>query len=31
LDAARDLAVVDVQAGNDTFCNHQNIEAAAAL
>ena len=30
LDAARDLAVVDVKTGNDTFCNHADIEAAAA-
>ena len=30
LDAARDLAVVDVEAGDDTFCNHADIEAAAA-
>ena len=27
LDAAGDLAVVDVQAGNDTFCDHGDIEA----
>jgi len=28
LDAARDFAIVDVKAGNDTFCEHENIEAA---
>jgi len=26
LDAARDVAVVNVEAGNDTFCNHAIIK-----
>jgi hypothetical protein len=28
LDTARDLAIMNVETGNDTFCNHTNIEAA---
>ncbi len=30
LDAAGDVAVVDIEAGNDTFCNHIYIETSLA-